>query len=88
MDNNAPDDKKTALDNVSDPTADVLDTPEGVPDAPDDVGGPLDTLGDLVGALGATTDPTEVSGEKDERNDPNNDSEVPGALPDIVCSLG
>ncbi len=27
VDNDAPDDKKTALDNVSDPTADVLDTP-------------------------------------------------------------
>jgi hypothetical protein len=76
------------LDNVSDPTADVLDAPEGVPDAPDDVGGPPDTVGDLGGALGATPDPTEVSGKKDERNDPNNNSEVPGALPDIVCSLG
>ena len=88
MDNDAPDDKKTASENVSDPMADVLDAPEGVSNAPDDVGGPLDTVGDLGGALGATTDPTEVSGEKDERNDPNDDSEVPGALPDIVCSLG
>ncbi len=88
MDNDAPDDKKTALDNVSDTMDDVLDTPEGVSDAPDAVGGPPDTVGDLGGALGATTDPTEVSGEKDERNDPNDNSEVPDALPDIVCLLG